>query len=155
MATEYDLTAPGVWEPIYEEEFNVVRPTLGSYTPLPRKEIPILLQESVIAVATSSSTSPARWYYAGRLLQRVQIPGVSAGLTDGVEYKCALNRTKVAVFPKLTEDYQLAYEFPPWIENLSLRLLRYTGPITDNVVELVETLKIDIARVEFKLNRLV
>jgi hypothetical protein len=155
MATQYSLTAPNVWESIFDEEFNVVRPTPATFTPIPRRELPILLEESVIAVATSSSTSPANWRYAGRLIQRSSIPGVSGGLIDGHEQRCKLNVTALAIFPMLTPQYRLAYEFPPWIQNLSLALWRYTGPVTDDLYELMETLKVDVARVESKVERLV
>jgi hypothetical protein len=154
MATTYDLTASGVWERIFDEDFNVVRPSPATFAPIPRKEIPILLHEPVIAVATSSSTAPSHWYYAGRLLQRNVIPGLGSNPVDGIELKCALNRTKVGIFPTLTTDYQLAYEFPPWITNLSLAIWRYTGPIDDSVIELIETLKIDVVRVESIVKRL-
>lgn len=154
MAPQYQLTAPGVWESIYDETIDAVKPTPATFTPIPRKEIPILLEESVIAVGTSSSTSPPSWRYAGRLIQRSSIPGVSTGLVDGHEVRCKLNVISLAMFPLVTPEYRLAYEFPPWIQNLSLSLWRYTGPVTDDLYELIETLKVDIARVEYKVERL-
>jgi hypothetical protein len=153
MATQYDLTAPGVWESIYDENFDAAQPAPGRYTAIPRRDLPILLEESVIAIGTSSSTAPPHWRYAGRLVQRAHIPGVSTGLVDGIERKCKLNIITLAIFPLVVPQYRLAYEFPPWITNLSLSLWRYTGKETDNLYELVETLKVDVARVENKLDQ--
>jgi hypothetical protein len=155
MATQYNLTAPGVWESIWDESYDAVRPTPGTYAAIPRIDIPIVLQEAVIAVATSSSSAPSRWRYAGRLIQRYAIPGVSAGLVDGQESRAKLNRISLAIFPQIVPDYQLSFEIPPWIQNLSIALWRYTGPVTENLEELIETLKVDIARVEYKIERLV
>jgi hypothetical protein len=153
MASQYQLTAPEYWEPIFDEVYDAVSVAPGAFTPIPRKEIPILLEESVLAVGTSSSTSPANWRYAGRLVQRANISGVSTGLVDGQDVRCKLNLISLVVFPLLVPQYRLAYDFPPWIQNLSLSLWRYIGPETTDLNELVETLKVDIARVENKIDR--
>jgi hypothetical protein len=153
MATQYDLTAPGVWESIYDEDFDAVQPVAGRYVAIPRKDLPILLEESVIAIGTSSSTAPPHWRYAGRIVQRAHIPGISTGLVDGREQKCKLNIITLAIFPLVVPQYRLAYEFPHWITNLSLSLWRYTGPEVDELAQLIETVKVDILRVENKIDR--
>jgi hypothetical protein len=155
MATEFRLTDPTLWEPIWDETLIAETIGVGSYKPIPRREIPILLNESVLAIGTSSATAPQNWRYAGRLVQRMTIPGVSSGLVDGAEQRTKLNLLQLAIFPVNTPEYRLAYDTPPWITNLSVSIWRYTGPEIDTTQELIETLKVDVARVEFKLNRLV
>jgi hypothetical protein len=152
MSQTYDLTLPTHWEQVYNESKAAEAVLPGKFSPLKRIDIPILLHEAVIAIGCSSTTSPAHWRYAGELIQRHTISGVSSGLVDGQTTRCLLNNIKVVLMPLLTPDYRLSFDVPPWIQSIDLSVWRYTGPVADSTIDLLETLKVDIARIEYGLN---
>jgi hypothetical protein len=152
MTLTYELTLPTHWEQIYNETKTAVTPLPGRFSPLKRIDVPILLHEPAIAVGISSSTSPTHWRYAGELIQRHTISGVSSGLVDGQKTRCLLNNITLIQMPLLTPDYRLSFDVPPWIQSIDLSVWRYTGPIGDVTNDLIESLKVDIARLEYGLN---
>jgi hypothetical protein len=147
-----DLGNAASWERVYDETRNAVEPTAGRYAPIPRMELPIFLESQVIAVGTSSSTSPPRWRYAGTLLQRHRIAAVGSGVVLGKETKCFLNTFALATMPLLTPTYELVYDVPPWLRSISLAIWAYTGPATDEVVERVDALRAQAVVLDFKLD---
>lgn len=152
MSQSFDLTLASHWEKVYDETKTAESPLPGRFSPLKRIEVPILLHEPVIAVGVSSTTSPAHWRYAGELIQRHTVSGVSSGLVDGQKTRCILNNITLVTMPLLTPDYRLSFDVPPWIQSIDLSVWRYTGPVADSTIDLLETLKVDIARIEYGLN---
>lgn len=154
MANQYDLTAPGVWEFVYDETFQGVQPTPDTYIPIPRITIPVLLQERVLVVGTSSESTKPNWRFAGTLTQRLSIPGLGAGLVDSAREALRINGLTLVVFPHLTQDYQLDFDVYPWIRDITVAVWRYTGPEFNSTEELIQTLKVDILRVETKIDQI-
>jgi hypothetical protein len=150
---EFDLTAPNVWEQVYDASKAAQQPTPQTYIPIPRVTIPILLHERVIVVGTSSSNVKPNWRFSGTLSQRLVIPSLGIGLVDGHKETVRINALTLLVLPELTPDYRLDLDVFPWIRDLSISIWRYIGPEVDELVELIETVKVDILRVENKLGR--
>jgi hypothetical protein len=150
---EFDLTAPNVWEQVYEASKAAVQPTPETFISIPRITIPILLHERVIVVGTSSSNVKPNWRFSGTLSQRLVIPSLGIGLVDGHKETIRINALSLLVLPNLTPDYRLDLDVFPWIRDLSISIWRYIGPEVDELVQLIETVKVDILRVENKLDR--
>jgi hypothetical protein len=150
---EFDLTAPNVWEQVYDATQTTVQPTPETFIPIPRVTIPILLHERVIVVGTSSTAVKPNWRFSGTLSQRLVIPGLGSGLVDGHKETIRINALSLLVLPMLTPDYRLDLDVFPWIRDLSISIWRYIGPEVDELVQLIETVKVDILRVEDKLSR--
>jgi hypothetical protein len=149
---EFDLTAPDVWESLYDETKMVERPTPDTFISIPRISIPILLHGRVIVFGTSSANAKPNWRFAGTLTQRLEIPSLGSGLVDGFKQTVRINALSLLVLPNLTPDYRLDLDVFPWIQDISFSLWRYIGPEVDELVQLIETVKVDILRVESKLD---
>jgi hypothetical protein len=150
---QFDLTAPDVWEYVYDETKTAVQPTPNTFISIPRISIPILLHGRVIVVGTSSSNARPNWRFSGTLSQRLVIPGLGSGLVDGYKETIRINALSLIVLPALTPDYRLELDVFPWIRDLSLSIWRYIGPEVDELVQLIETVKVDVIRVESKLDQ--
>jgi hypothetical protein len=149
---EFDLTAPDVWESVYNETKTAEMPTPDSFIPIPRISLPILLHGRVIVVGTSSENAKPNWRFAGTLTQRLVIPALGTGLVDGFKQTLRINALSLLVMPNLTPDYRLDLDVFPWIRDLSFSVWRYVGPEVDELVQLIETVKVDVLRVESKLD---
>lgn len=151
---QFDLTAPGVWEQVYDGTVEAMKPTPDTYVPIPRITIPILLHERVIVVGTSSVNARPNWRFSGTLSQRLVISGLGPGLVDGYKQTLRINALSLIVLPLLTPDYRLEYDVFHWIRDISLSVWRYVGNEQDELAELIESVKVDVIRVENKLDRL-
>jgi hypothetical protein len=150
---EFDLTAPGVWEQVYDASKTAEQPTPDTFISIPRITIPIILHERVIVVGTSSINAKPNWRFSGTLSQRLVIPNLGTGLVDGHKETVRINALSLLVLPVLTPDYRLDLDVFPWIRDLSISIWRYIGPEVDELVQLIETVKVDVLRVENKLDR--
>jgi hypothetical protein len=151
---QFDLTAPNVWEQVYDGGATAQQPGSDVYIPIPRITIPIILHERVIVVGTSSVDSRPNWRFSGTLSQRLVIPSLGSGLVDGHKQNLRINALSLIVLPILTPDYRLEYDVFHWIRDISLSVWRYVGEEQDALAELIETVKVDVIRVENKLDRL-
>jgi hypothetical protein len=149
----YDLGNGANWANVFDDTRNALEPAPGRYAPIDRLVLPTVLEAQVIAVGTSSSTSPAHWRYAGTLIQRHQISAVGSGLVLGKETKCLLNSFALVQMPLITPTYQLVYDVPPWIRSISLAVWAYHGPVADHIEELIQALRAKAEVIEFKLDR--
>lgn len=150
---EFDLTAPDVWEQVYEATKTAEQPTPQTFISIPRITIPILLHERVIVVGTSSSAVKPNWRFSGTLSQRLVIPSFGTGLVDAHKETIRINALSLLVLPMLTPDYRLDLDVFPWIRDLSISIWRYIGSEVDELVQLIETVKVDVIRVENKLDQ--
>jgi hypothetical protein len=151
---QFDLTAPNVWEQVYDGTIEAMQPTPDRYVPIPRITIPIILHERVIVVGTSSMNARPNWRFSGTLSQRLVIPSLGSGLVDGHKQTLRINALSLIILPVLTPDYQLQYDVFHWIRDISLSVWRYVGNEQDELAELIESVKVDVIRVENKLDRL-
>jgi len=151
---QFDLTSPGVWEFLYDESKTAQTPGPGVFVPIPRVTLPIILQEKVLVIGTSATDTKPSWKSAGSVTQRLLIPGLGQSGVDATRQNLRLNALTLLIFPVLTPDYQLDIDVRPWLRNLDISVWRYTGPEQNDIVELIQTLKIDVLRVEAKIDSL-
>jgi hypothetical protein len=148
----YDLGNSQSWQLVYDETRDAPQPAPGYYSPMERLILPTLLESRVIAVGTSSSTSPPRWRYAGTLIQRHQLAAIGGGLVLGKEVRCLLNTFSLVEMPLLTPTYQLVYDVPPWIRSISLAVWAYNGAVEDTTENLIQALRAKAELIDFKID---
>ncbi|WP_017314922.1 hypothetical protein [Mastigocladopsis repens] len=150
------LTTQGNWSQIYDESREaVIATSAGGHYPIPAFEVPFLFEKHILAVPCLSKSAKAHWRFAGNLIQRIQIgTGGSASPlppVDGARVYMRLNRTALVVFKNYTSTYELLLENAPWLKDLRVTVWEYRGPQSDTTEDLIQTLKIDLLRIESKL----
>jgi hypothetical protein len=150
---QFDLTAPGVWEQVYNETKTAQKPSPSTFISIPRISMPILLHERVLVVGISSLNVKPNWRFSGTLTQRLLIPSLGIGVVDGHKQTLRINALSLIVLPALTPDYRLDFDVFPWIRDVSIAVWRFIGPEVDELIEFMKTVKIDVLRVEAKLDR--
>lgn len=151
-----ELTRKGSWNQIYNEAREAVQATPeGGFYPIPAFEVPFLFERNVLAVRCFSRTAKAHWKLAGYLVQRIRIGtgGTASPLpsVDSHRVYMRLNRTALVVFKRLSPTYELVLENATWLKDLQVTIWEYQGSQSDTTEDLIQTLKIDILRVESKL----
>lgn len=152
MSLLLNLNVQANWQRVYDEERTVGVINDSTYTPIPAFEIGFTFESRVLAVRTISTTSPARWRFAGTLTQKIQLGtgGVASNLplADATVRKLDLNRTRLVIFPQYSSEYQLVFASPYWIEDMRLTIWQYTGPVIDSISS-------DLERIESKIDNLI
>lgn len=139
------LTSRGNWNQIYDESREAVPTSVREiFYPIPAYEIPFLLKSHILAVRCLSSSAKATWRYAGTLNQKIQIGtgGTTSPLpvAEAFSMGLKLNRTKLLVFKKYTQQYQLLFEPPHWLRDLRLTIWEYVGSESDSTEDLIREL---------------
>jgi len=118
----------------------------------------VLFSSSIVAVCTQSYSAKSQWYRCGYLTRRVRLPGVGLGFgsdsTDSGDEIIPLNRCTLLQFPKDLPQYEIFFTPVPWLKDFNFALWEYTGEQGDSTEELIQTLKVDIARLESKIDQL-
>lgn len=153
-----ELTNQANWLQVYDELREVVRVSPIAYNPLPPFDIPFLFDRRILSVKTVSLTAKPFWQYGGMLTQRFEIGsgGTSSLLpvADFTRRKLKLNATELIILPQYTENYGLFVKPPYWVEDLRITIWEYTGPESDSTEDLIDLTRIDVLRVEAKVNAL-
>ena len=124
-----------------------------SYQPILPVDVPILLENPILAVTTSSQDPylKPRWYLGCWAQQMLQSSGFGNARIQAGRRICRLNATTLLVWQDLSPQYGLRLEVPFWIAELDVYVWQYQGPRSDTNDEL-EALRVALARVEFKLD---
>lgn len=153
------LTGPNNWNLLYLQQHqgnpdNWKKLRLPIVGPI---EIPFLLDSHVLAVSVTSSASKPTWKSAGTLVQTyigvVLGDGPSAGV-DAHKERIALNTTALVNLPKLADDFYLWFDPVPWLPSFALGIWEFVGDERDTTQDLLDTLKVDLLRVETKVDSL-
>ena len=153
------FTTQGNWAAVYNESRAAVEITPGVFRPIPAFEIGFLFSEHILAIRAFSNTAKPTWKFAGRISQRLQL-GSGGALSDLPTVDLSsrgiyLRQTALLEFPRYTTEYGLLFIPPVWMLSIQLTLWQYSGIDSDNVTELLQTAKADLARIESKVNDLV
>lgn len=153
-----DLQGQGVWTQVFDEHREAVSTTSSSHLPIPAFEIGFLLESHILAARCLSMTAKAHWRFAGILSQRFQI-GTGGGVSPlptvtGSKQSLRLKRTELVRLPKLVSAYELLFEPPHWLKDLRLTVWEYNGMESDALYELVEAARVDLIRIEHKIDSL-
>jgi hypothetical protein len=150
-----DLLNQNNWNQIYEEARTAqAAMEAGGYYPIPIFEIPLALQSRVLAVRCFSSTAKFTWRFAGNLKAQVSAPiaGINSPPLEVANIYLQLNRTKLVVLQPYVSNYNLVLENAPWLKDLKITIWEYTGAIEDTTEELIGIARVDILRVEAKID---
>lgn len=146
------------WSLVYQDYKQAQQVTSeGGYLPIPAFELPVLLHSRIL-VAKTVSNIPAgkRWKWAGNLRANQQFPnaGVNSQPSEIAIFSLFLNRSKLLILPEVANNYQLILSDAFWLRDLQLTIYEFTGEASNEIQELIETVKTDVLRVEAKIDLL-
>lgn len=144
MSLILQLTNQQNWYKLYDEHREARLLAPRGHIPIPAFEIPILLENRVLACRVLCPDAKSRWRFGGNLSQRWQL-GSGGGqsalpVADGSTFYLRVNRSKLLIVPQYG-NYQLLYEPPTWFKNVQFTLWQYTGLVEDSTEK-----KVDLAR---------
>lgn len=153
-----DLQGQGVWAQVFDEQREATKATDTVYLPIPAFEIGFSFEAHVLAVRCLSQTAKAHWRFAGNLSQRFQIGsgGAASPLPTVTASRLGLrlNRAELVRFPALVSAYELLFEPPHWLKDLRLTIWEYNGPESNTTEEMIEAARVDLVRIESKIDSL-
>lgn len=160
----YELSGSNKWQRIYYQQHQGNLDNKKIRAPLIDPfEIPFLLDRHILAVQTFCSSSKPKWRSAGYLTQvfgNLQLdegsPIISSpgSALDAKSEFIRLNTTQLVIFPKIKSDFYLWFDPAPWLPTLAFGLWQFVGESSDPLTELIETVKVDVLRVESKIDAL-
>lgn len=164
MGSNLALNTAGNWRSIYAN--TLLKPSSRRSMPyLDLVELPITLESRILAVSATYLEAKPTWKAAGYFYQEVDVPlndgftfpgmGGNSTTVDGGKRYCGLNFNTLCIFSRLATEHRYRFEPMPWLQKLNLAIWEYTGPETDTTEELIETLKVDVARLESKIDGLI
>lgn len=146
------------WLLVYEERRDAAYLDEQQFTPLPAFELPFLFDKPILACKAFSQGAKPTWRFAGTLTQRFQLGSGGVGTTlpiaEASRRGLKLGRTELCVFTQYTQHYELLLECPYWLDNLRLTIWEYVGPNSDSTEALLELARIDLFRMESKIDSL-
>jgi hypothetical protein len=170
MTLSLELTGSNKWSRLYYERHEgnpenrrIRAPYVEAF------EIPFVLQRRVLAVTCTAPVNEIRasWHTGGYLTQvysGIDLMGVSQTIptvggsptvaVDGEKKRVGLNSVELVIFPLLAPQFYLFFEPVRWLKNLTFGLWEFTGAEHDSVLEQIEASRVDLARIEFKINTL-
>ncbi|MEH1810886.1 MAG: hypothetical protein V7K26_00095 [Nostoc sp.] len=143
------------WNQVYTQSKNAVQVTpLGGYIPIPAFEVPVIMHSRVFVIRNICINTRPRWRFAGNLKSRVAAPiaGINSPPVEIASFYIQLNRTKLIVLPVFVNNYDLVLETATWLKDLSITIWEYVGVIEDTTEELIGVTRVDILRVEAKID---
>lgn len=129
-------------------------------------EIPVSIPGRILAVGASYIAAPPSWYTAGFFYQevggvsldnRLLFPGLVGSpiaAVDASKRRITLNTIELHIFERLATEHYYRFEAMAWIPKLTLAVWEYIGTESDSTEDLLQTVRVDLARVEFKVNQL-
>lgn len=151
-----ELGNPANFMQVYDERRDVAPAGGGFSEPLPAFEIPFLFSQPLLAVKAFSQSARGTWRFGGTLTQRVQLGSGGSGsvlpIAENQRRALRLGRTELCYFPAISNQYELLLEAPHWLDDLRVTIWEYVGPISTPELELTQLLRIDVLRVEAKVN---
>lgn len=158
MAQQLDLTINRNWTQVYQTERYAVPLNERDYTPIPPIKTPILFETPYLLVRGQSNDAPSRWKTAGWAEQEFRVGGSGLGLSlssfAGGRLWVPLRKSQLLEFPAYGSDYALVFSTPWWLTHIRFEVWEYSGPVTSDVEELLQTIKVDLLRIEAKINAL-
>lgn len=149
-----DLSNPAKWHLVYEQ-YRIEQPPFPPR--FPRIEgflLPFTFERYVFACSVSTEKYKDTWFTGGWFTQRVEASGTDFGRFEAQRIRVPLNRTQLMVLPKVAPQYQLYFDPGGWLIDFTLRIWEYTGEETSREEDLLQAVRVDLARVEFKVDTL-
>lgn len=154
---QFDFSNSQNWEQVWYFTGAVTPTSENTYIPIPNQVCPTLLTSRALAVYVQTSEVGLRWKYGGTALQKFQTGLTVGGVTDANNVngrRCYIEKINIIVFPGYVGTYALEYSIPYWFKDVKITVWEYIGPITDTTEEAIDLVRIDILRVEAKVDAL-
>lgn len=159
-----DFTGQGKWQRVYfalkegnPDNRRIKAPLIEPF------ELPLLFERHILAISAVCYEARPRWRTAGWLNQvytgvnlegNVFTVGSPTSGVDANSQRIKLNNIQLIVFPQLASNYYLWFDPVHWLPKLSLAVWEFTGESSEPIAELIETLKVDVLRVESKVDEI-
>ncbi len=129
-------------------------------------ELPVTIPGRILAVGASYLDASPSWYTAGFFYQEVRgatlddtlvFPGVTGGsgaVLDACKKRIILNTIELHIFERLASEHSFRFEAMAWIPRIILGVWEYIGEESNSTEDLIQATRIDLARIEFKVNQL-
>ena len=128
-------------------------------------ELPVTIASRILIVSAASIKARPSWRVAGTLFQQVGGVGIDDSITYGFgpsgasvvdvgQRRILLNNTELHVFPKFATEHRFRFEAVRWLPEVTLGIWEYIGTEADTTEELLQTVKVDLVRIEAKINQL-
>lgn len=143
------------WQDIYSREFQAQIISDKAHIPIPEVTIPILLDRHILAIYANSMTAKRSWDTAGYLKQKISLGLITGGAPDAEvihSRRIGLRRITLVTFPKLTTEYGLGFNAPFWLRDINLTIWKYVGAESDSTEDLIQRVRDDLVRIEFKID---
>lgn len=145
------------WQQVYSEQKTRASGQNGEI-PIPDFDIPILLTSHVLAVGTSSEYARSHWWLGCRVQQVLSATGTGFGYLPAAIVNIPVNRVTLVILPRYAAQFRLRVSVPYWHRELRVTVYEYVGPISDStedlVVERTDVVRVDLARIEAKVDDL-
>lgn len=158
-----DLAGPNKWQRVYYQQHQGNPENKKIKAPLIEPfELPFVFEQHVLAVSTSCSAARPRWRTAGYLIQTYSGVSLEDGAisespsagVDATSVRIGLNQLSLVTFPRLSNQFYLWFDPVPWLPTLALGIWEFKGEQHSESLDLLETIKVDIVRVESKIDAL-
>jgi hypothetical protein len=118
----------------------------------------VLLESPILAIACKSVNAAPSWKtggWIGRQERQTSLSEDLATLTDASR-RLGLNTTTLIDYTQApqTSSYALSYKPTVWLQDVALTIYEYVGPYDDTILDELGALKIDLLRIEAKVNAL-
>lgn len=152
-----ELSNPAHWEFVYNETFRAGALPGNRYIPLQPVDIPVLVSSPLLVIEAENLDAKPWWFLGCRIQQRFSV-GIAPDTALGAFVRVPVNRPRLFRFPRLSADYSLRAEIPPWYDRMKIVIYEYTGPIGDTteraVIEQGDLIRVDLTRIETKIDNL-
>lgn len=138
MTRTYKFANSDNWEFAITQTFTadpIFSTTLERFFPIPEQAISILATSEIVGIYCESESAKAGWKLGATVLQKFQTGIFVGGSPDSYinAAKIWLNQITLINFPKIAEEYAIAFRIPFWIRDLTVSVWFYTGEIADSV----------------------
>lgn len=167
MPTVWRFQQFGNWRLVYYQQLTGQQSNSRTRTPLiDPVEVPVTIAGRALAVGATYLQAPATWNVAGWLYQELDqvslndsivFPEISSGGQTAIDTgsrRILLNNLQLCIFPRLATEHRYRFEPVHWMPRLLLAIWEYTGEEFENDIELMEQLRVDLARIETKVDNL-
>jgi hypothetical protein len=120
--------------------------------------IPILFESPILAVHCGSQSASTGWKRGGWLTREQRQASLTPDLQSlsDTGRRVRLHKGTLIDFTQAPQvsSYALTFEPSIWLQDVTLTIYSYTGPIDDTLFDELGALKIDLLRIEAKINAL-
>lgn len=128
-------------------------------------QLPITLSGRFLAVSATYIQAKPTWNTAGWFYQEARVPLDDAPMFPGVQgtgfttvdvakKSVELNSMQLLGFSRYGTEQIYRFEPARWIPKIRLGVWQYTGSEIDPIIETLDTIKVDLVRIETKINGL-